>query len=95
MRFLGTATVKKQGQITLPVAVRRQWALKAGESVHLSLSDEGYAVMAKSAQRSILTSRSDLMPLSLGRSVTQADIDEAVASAMAAQELRVRNRRCS
>jgi hypothetical protein len=46
--------------------------------------------MTKRVGRSILESRKDLQPLSLGRPLAQEDIDEAVASEMIEQEIRIR-----
>jgi bifunctional DNA-binding transcriptional regulator/antitoxin component of YhaV-PrlF toxin-antitoxin module len=91
MRFLGDAIVNGRGQITIPAALRRHWALKAGERIRLCLVDAGYVLMIRHNRRSILKSRNDLMPLSAGRPVAQKDIDNAVAEAMTAQELRVRS----
>jgi len=45
---------------------------------------------SKGQGRSILESRKDLEPLSLGRPLTQADIDDAVAAEMIEQENRIR-----
>jgi hypothetical protein len=46
--------------------------------------------MTKRVRRSILDSRKELEPLSLGRSLTQRDINDAVSAEMTAQEARIR-----
>lgn len=93
MPYKAHATLTSKGQITLPVELRRLWGLKAGDQVTFAYEGAGQAVLSKRGRRSILASRKELPPLSLGRKLTQADIDRAVTQAMDAQELRVRGRR--
>jgi antitoxin PrlF len=92
MPYKANATLTSKGQITLPAELRRRWGLKAGDRIDFTLEDE-HVVMTRKVRRSILKSREDLAPLSLGRPLTQADIDSAVSEVMAAQELRVRKDR--
>jgi AbrB family looped-hinge helix DNA binding protein len=90
MPYKATITLSSKGQLTLPAELRRLWNLKAGDSLRLEYAADGSATMAKAVRRSILESRNELVPLSLGRRVTQKDIDKAVAAAMRAQERRSR-----
>jgi AbrB family looped-hinge helix DNA binding protein len=93
MPYKTGATVTRKGQITLPAELRTRWALKPGDRIGLSLESDGRVIMTKHPRRSILESREELAPLSLGRPLTQSDVDRAVAEAMATQELRVGGRR--
>jgi hypothetical protein len=51
---------------------------------------KGKAVVTKRVRRSILESRKDMQPLALGKPLTQKDIDDAVASEMIEQEIRIK-----
>jgi bifunctional DNA-binding transcriptional regulator/antitoxin component of YhaV-PrlF toxin-antitoxin module len=92
MPYKTLATLTSKGQITLPVELRRLWDLKVGDQLAFSFEETGQVVLSKRGRRSILTSREELAPLSLGRRLRQADIDHAVTAAMGAQELRSRGR---
>lgn len=87
------ATLTSKGQITLPAELRRRWQLKPGDRVEFRLLEDDSVVLTRRARRSIFESRKELPPLSLGRPLTQRDIDRAVDEAMADQELRARGRR--
>ena len=93
MSYKVHVTLTSKGQITLPAELRRLWDLKAGDQVTFNYEGADRAVVSKRGRRSILVSREDLPPLSLGRHLRQADIDQAVTEAMGAQELRVRRGR--
>ena len=90
MPYKTQATLTSKGQITLPSELRRRWGLKAGDRIDFVFESDERIVLTKKLRRSIFKSRDELAPLSLGRPLTQDDIDRAVADAMAAQELRVR-----
>ena len=90
MPYEANVTLSSKGQLTLPASLRKLWNLKAGDRINLEFGSDGRAVMTKRVRRSILESRKDLQPLSLGRPLTQADIDEAIASEMVEQEIRIR-----
>jgi AbrB family looped-hinge helix DNA binding protein len=87
------ATLTSKGQLTLPAELRRMWGLKAGDQVAFSYEGLNRVTLSKRGRRSILASREELAPLSLGRRLRQVDIDRAVTEAMGAQELQVRRRR--
>ena len=89
MSHKASVTLSSKGQLTLPASLRKLWNLKAGDQIDLEF-EEGRAVMIKRVRRSILEARKDLQPLSLGRPLTQQDIDGAVASEMIEQEIRIR-----
>lgn len=92
MPYKADVTLSSKGQLTLPASLRKLWNLKAGDRINLEFGNDGRAVMTKRVRRSILESRKDLQPLSLGRPLTQADIDKAVASEMIEQEIRIRKK---
>jgi AbrB family looped-hinge helix DNA binding protein len=91
MSYRLRATLTSKGQLTLPVELRRLWGLKAGDQIDFIIDPDERVTLAGRKRRSILKSREELAPLSLGRPLTQRDIDAAVAGAMASQELRVRS----
>lgn len=93
MPYKTSATLTSKGQITLPAELRRLWRLKPGDRINFSLEADEKVVLTRLKRRSILESRKELSPLALGRPLTQRDIDDAVADAMARQELRVRRER--
>jgi AbrB family looped-hinge helix DNA binding protein len=93
MPYKTDVTLTSKGQLTLPAALRKRWQLKAGDRLTLEVGADGRAVMTPRVKKSILQSRMKVAPLSLGRPLSQADIDAAVASAMAEQELRIKRRR--
>jgi len=95
MSYKADVTLSSKGQLTLPVALRKLWNLKAGDRINLEFSDDGRATLTRKMRRSILESRRELEPLSLGRPLTQKDIDEAIAAEMADQEIRIRKRRAT
>jgi len=92
MSYKTHATLTSKGQVTLPVELRRLWGLKAGDQVEFDYEGGNKVMLSRRGRRSILASREELAPLSLGRGLTQADIDRAVTQAMGAQEVRVRRR---
>lgn len=93
MSYKTHATLTSKGQVTLPAVLRRAWGLKAGDRVEFDYEGGNRVTLTKHSRRSILESRKELPPLSLGRGLSQADIDRAVTEAMGAQELRVRRGR--
>lgn len=93
MPYNADVTLSSKGQLTLPAALRKLWALKAGDRISLQFGPDGRATMTKRVRRSILESRKDLAPLKPRRPVRQKDIDRAVAEAMTAQELRIKGRK--
>ena len=90
MPYKIAATLTSKGQITLPAELRRRWGLKSGDKVDFVFESEERVLLTSKKRRSILASRDELAPLSLGRPLTQEDIDRAGGEAMAAQELSVR-----
>jgi antitoxin PrlF len=93
MSYKTHATLTSKGQVTLPAELRRMWGLKAGDRVEFDYPGGNEVLLTKRGRRSILASREELPPLSLGRRLSQADIDRAVTEAMGAQELRAGGRR--
>jgi len=93
MPYKAQATLTSKGQITLPAELRRRWGLKPGDRIDFSLEDNEHVLMTRKVRRSIFNSHEELAPLSLGRPLTQEDIDGAVPAAMTVQDLRVRRPR--
>ena len=83
-------TITVKGQVTIPVAIREELDLKPGDRLRFRLTKAGELIVEPRRQRSIFDQLDALTLPSIGRSSTQADIDEAVAAEMAERERRVR-----
>ncbi|WID96055.1 AbrB/MazE/SpoVT family DNA-binding domain-containing protein [Bosea vestrisii] len=79
-----------KGQFTLPVEIRQALDLRPGDELRFELTDDKQLSVVPRRRRSIFELRENLPPLTLGRPLTQADIDDAVTEAMNEQEERVR-----
>ena len=79
MNTKATATITSKGQLTLPAEIRRRWDLRAGDQIAFEISGKSTGTFAPRRRRSIFDSREALALPSLGRPLTQTDIDEAVA----------------
>lgn len=88
-----STTMTSKGQFTLPVEIRQALDLRPGDELRFELTDDKQLSVAPRRRRSIRELRATLPPLTLGRDLTQADIDDAVAGAMNEQEERVRSGR--
>jgi AbrB family looped-hinge helix DNA binding protein len=93
MPYKSSATVTSKGQVTVPVDIRQRLGLKAGDRLDFHLTDSGKLTVVATKRRSILESRDDLPRLTLGRPLTQRDIDGAIGDEMVAQEVRIRKQR--
>lgn len=88
-----TSTLTSKGQFTLPAEIRQALDLRPGDELRFELTDEKKLTVAPRRRRSIRELRETLPPLTLGRPLTQADIDDAITEAMIEQEERVRSGR--
>ncbi|HEV7599693.1 MAG TPA: AbrB/MazE/SpoVT family DNA-binding domain-containing protein [Bradyrhizobium sp.] len=93
MPYKSSATVTSKGQVTVPANIRERLGLKAGDRLDFHLTDSGKLTVVATKRRSILESRDDLPRLTLGRPLTQRDIDDAIGDEMVAQEMRIRRQR--
>ena len=93
MPYKSSATVTSKGQVTVPADIRERLGLKAGDRLDFHLTDSGKLTVVATKRRSILESRDDLPRLTLGRPLTQRDIDDAIGDEMVAQEMRIRRQR--
>ena len=93
MPYKSSATVTSKGQVTVPADIRERLGLKAGDRLDFHLTDSGKLTVVATRRRSILESRDDLPRLTLGRPLTQRDIDDAIGDEMVAQEMRIRRQR--
>lgn len=84
------ATLTSKGQFTLPAEIRQALDLRSGDKLRFELTDDMQLTVVPKRRRSIRELRQLLPPLTLGRPLTQADIDDAVTGAMNEQEERVR-----
>jgi antitoxin PrlF len=84
------ATLTAKGQVTVPADIRKAMDVRQGDQLVFVLSDSNQLTVIPRRRRSIFELRKTLPPLDLGRPLTQADIDSAIAEAMNAQEERVR-----
>lgn len=87
------STLTSKGQFTLPAEIRQALDLRPGDELRFELSDDKKLTVAPRRRRSIRELRETLPPLTLGRPLTQADIEEAITEAMIEQEERVRSGR--
>ena len=93
MSYKSSATVTSKGQVTVPAFIRERLGLRAGDRLEFHLTDSGELTVIPMKWRSILETRYDLPPLTLGRPSTQRDIDDAIGDEMVAQEIRIRRQR--
>ncbi|RDJ22961.1 AbrB/MazE/SpoVT family DNA-binding domain-containing protein [Bosea caraganae] len=84
------STLTSKGQFTLPVEIRQALDLRPGDELRFELSDDKTLTVAPRRRRSIRELRETVPPLTLGRPLTQADIEDAITEEMNAQEERVR-----
>ncbi len=83
------ATITSKGQITLPVELRRQWGLRAGDQIAFEVTGEGEGRIEPRRRRSILDRFDELALPRLGRSVTQADIDASIEQAVHERQAKI------
>ncbi|CAN7597216.1 AbrB/MazE/SpoVT family DNA-binding domain-containing protein [Bosea sp. LjRoot90] len=88
-----SSTLTSKGQFTLPAEIRQALDLRPGDQLRFELTDDNELMVAPRRRRSIFELRETMPALTLGRPLTQADIDDAVAEAMEEQEARVRSAR--
>jgi antitoxin PrlF len=93
MPYKSSATMTSKGQVTVPADIRERLGLKAGDRLDFHLADSGKLTVVPTKRRSILESRDGLPRLTLGRPLTQRDIDDAIGDEMVAQEMRIRRQR--
>jgi AbrB family looped-hinge helix DNA binding protein len=87
------ATLTSKGQITVPVDVRKFWNLKPGDQISFRSLEQNEGRIRPVRRRSIFESRDALPPLSLGRPLTQADIEDAITTTVSEKERRSRGGR--
>jgi AbrB family looped-hinge helix DNA binding protein len=84
------ATITSKGQITLPAQHRKAWGLKPGDQIAFD-PPEGKSVRIEPRRKRSIFERLDELKLpSLGRPLTQKDIDDSVAEAMIEKDRRSR-----
>ena len=76
------ATLTSKGQITVPVEIRQQWNLKAGDQISFEGVEADKGTIRPRRRRSIFERLDELQLPSLGRPLTQEDIDESIAGEM-------------
>jgi bifunctional DNA-binding transcriptional regulator/antitoxin component of YhaV-PrlF toxin-antitoxin module len=76
------ATISNEGQIALPAELLEFWGLKPGDQISLGRLSAGEGRVRPLRRRSIFERLDELKLPSLGRPLTQADIDDSVAEAM-------------
>jgi antitoxin PrlF len=86
------ATITTKGQITVPAEIRKKLGVKAGDRLHFRLSDSGKLTVTPIRRRSIFERLDELKLPSIGRPVTQADIDAAIEQEVSARYRRLRRR---
>lgn len=91
MSYIATAIVASDGKITLPDAIRERLGVKEGDRLSFDLADSGQLTVTPILRKSIFEDLDELLLPSLGRPLTQKDIDDAIGEEMDAQESRIRN----
>jgi antitoxin PrlF len=86
------ATITTKGQITVPAEIRKKLGVKAGDRLHFRLSDSGKLTVTPIRRRSIFERLDELKLPSIGRPVTQEDIDAAIEQEVSARYRRLRRR---
>jgi antitoxin PrlF len=86
-------TLTSKGQFTLPAEIRQALDLRPGDQLRFELADDQTLSVVPRRRRSIFELREAMPPLTLGRALEQADIDDAVAEAMSDQEDRAQRTR--
>src|ERR1700721_1800519 len=76
------ATITSKGQITLPAQHRKAWGLKPGDQIAFDPPGGKSVRIEPRRKRSIFERLDELKLPSLGRPLTQKDIDDSVAEAM-------------
>ena len=77
------ATITSKGQITLPAQHRKAWGLKPGDQIAFDPPDSESVRIEPRRRRSIFERLDELKLPPLGRPLTQEDIDDSIAAAMA------------
>jgi AbrB family looped-hinge helix DNA binding protein len=84
------ATLTSKGQITLPAQHRKAWGLKPGDQIAFDPPGGTSVRIEPRRKRSIFERLDELKLPSLGRPLTQKDIDDSVAEAMIEKDRRSR-----
>jgi AbrB family looped-hinge helix DNA binding protein len=84
------ATITSKGQITLPAELRKAWDLKPGDQIAFEPPEAESSVIEPRRRRSIFERIDEFKLPSLGRPLTQEDIEDSISEAMDEQEERSR-----
>jgi AbrB family looped-hinge helix DNA binding protein len=77
------ATLTSKGQITVPAQHRKAWGLKPGDQIAFDPPTGKSVRIEPRRKRSIFERLDELKLPPLGRPLTQKDIDDSIAEAMA------------
>jgi len=83
-------TVTSKGQVTLPAEFRQKLGIEAGTKLTLAVEDGGEVRLRKTKSLLELAGSMAEAGRVLGRPLTRADVDEAIATAVGAKEARSR-----
>ncbi len=83
-----TLTVTSKGQVTLPAEFRQKLGIEAGTKLTLAIDDNGEARLRKTKSLRELAGSMAHVGRDLGRALTRADLDEAIATAILEKEAR-------
>lgn len=76
------ATLTSKGQITVPAELRKRWNLKAGDQIAFEATSDDQGTIKPRRRRSIFERLDELQLPSIGRPLTQTDIDESIVAAI-------------
>ena len=85
------AKMSSEGQLTIPLAVREHFDLKAGDIVDFYIDAADRSVRMLVRNKSIFDHLDELKLPSIGRPVTREDIDAAIGEEMEEQERRIQD----
>ena len=84
------ATIMGEGQITLPAELRKAWDLKPGDHFAFDPPGANSSTIEPPRKHSIFDRLDEFKLFSLGRPLSQQDIEDSISEAMNEQEERSR-----
>jgi antitoxin PrlF len=91
--YEGEATVTSKGQVTVPAGIRERLDIRAGDKLRFHIDELGKLTVIPRKRRSIFEHLDELKLPSLGRPVTDADIDAAIETVVKERYERARGKR--
>ncbi len=87
------ATITSKGQITIPAEHRKAWGLKPGDQIAFDAPGAKSSRIEPRRKRSLFERLDEFALPSLGRPLSQRDIEDSIGEAVAAKDKRSRGAR--